>query len=40
MHDNCERTAQMQARGGGQTHSTGNAIQISGRRHIKRPRSS
>ena len=36
-HDSCERTAQMQACGGGQTHRTGDAIQISGRRHIKRP---
>ena len=31
MLDNRERTAQVQARGGRQTHRTGNAIQISGR---------
>ena len=28
-HDNGERIAQMQARGGGQTYRTGDAIQIS-----------
>ena len=37
MLDNRERTAQMQARGKGQTHRTGDATQISVRRHIKRP---
>ena len=35
MHDNGERTAQMQARGVGQIHRTGDAIQTSGCRHIK-----
>ena len=39
MHDNHQRTAQMQARGGGQIHSC-DVIQISGRTHIKLPRPS